>query len=157
MHAEMPSLTKSAYSTTAYNPTAAGLVAGSPSVFHRRDSALEEMIHRQAAAAQGVIKPQLHQASKPMTIRIIKAYIADPNDNLPLDKRVLYSGPEKLTDLTDQELFFEIPINDLLKAHNEVRAKTVDKKASEKFGRDIFLEPVRIRDLKMVVVDIATF
>lgn len=149
MHAEMPSLTKSAYSTTAYNPTHSGLV--------QAGTAVGAIWHDPARPHKPAVQLQTQQFKPPMTIRIIKAYIADPNDNLPLDKRVLYSGPEKLTDLTDQELFFEIPINDLLKAHNEIRAKTVDKKASEKFGRDIFLEPVRIRDLKMVVVDIATF
>lgn len=93
----------------------------------------------------------------PDTARIVKVYIADPNTNLPLEKRVLYTGEEKLTDLTDQELFFEVPIKELLDKHNELRAKTVDKKASEKFGRDVFLEPVRIRDLKMVVTTVAQF
>ena len=91
------------------------------------------------------------------TARIVKVFIADSNDNLPLDKRVIYSGDEKLTDLTDQELFFEVPIADLLAKHNEARKATVDKKQAEKFGRDIYLEPARIRDLKMVVVNVAQF
>lgn len=90
-------------------------------------------------------------------IRIVKIFIADPNENLPLDKRVLFSGEEQLTDLTDQELFFTIPINDLLTKHNALRAETPDRKASDKFGRSIFLEPVRVRDLKMVVVTVAQF
>ena len=89
--------------------------------------------------------------------RIVKVFIADSNDNLPLDKRVLHTGAEQLTDLTDQELFFEVPIAELLAKHNTVRAATVDKKQAEKFGRDIFLEPARIRDLKMVVVTVAAF
>lgn len=91
------------------------------------------------------------------TARIVKVFIADSNENLALEKRVLYSGDEKLTDLTDQELFFDVPITDLLGKHNAVRAATIDKKAAEKFGRDIFLEPARIRDLKMVVVTVAQF
>lgn len=90
-------------------------------------------------------------------MRVVKVYIADDDDNLKLEQRLLYTGDEKLTDFTDQELFFEVPINDILKKHNDVRAKTVDKKASDKFGREIFLEPVRIRDLKMVVVEVAVF
>ncbi len=89
--------------------------------------------------------------------RYIKVFIADINDNLPLASRVLYAGEEKLTDLTDQELFFEVPIAEMLAKHNEVRKVTVDKKQAEKFGRDIFLEPARIRDLKMVVVTVAQF
>lgn len=91
------------------------------------------------------------------TARIVKVFIADPNENLPLDKRVLHTGDEQLTDLTDQELFFEVPIAELLTKHNAVRAATVDKKQAEKFGRDIYLEPARIRDLKMVVVTVAQF
>jgi hypothetical protein len=91
------------------------------------------------------------------TARIVKVFIADSNDNLPLDKRVLHSGAEQLTDLTDQELFFEVPIAEILAKHNEVRKATVDKKQAEKFGRDIYLEPARIRDLKMVVVNVAQF
>lgn len=91
------------------------------------------------------------------TARIVKVFIADSNENIPLAKRILHSGAEQLTDLTDQELFFEVPIADILAKHNEVRAATVDKKAAEKFGRDIFLEPARIRDLKMVVVTVAQF
>lgn len=91
------------------------------------------------------------------TARIVKVFIADSNDNLPLAKRVLFTGEEQLTDLTDQELFFDVPITTLLADHNKVRAATVDKKQAEKFGRDIYLEPVRIRDLKMQVVQIAAF
>lgn len=90
-------------------------------------------------------------------MRVVKVYIADSDENLKLQERLLYTGDEKLTDFTDQELFFEVPMGELLSKHNAVRAKTVDKKASEKFGRDIFLEPVRIRDLKMVVVEVAVF
>jgi hypothetical protein len=89
--------------------------------------------------------------------RIVKVFIADSNENIPLDKRVLYSGEEKLTDLTDQELFFEVSINDLLTKHNEFRKTVIDKAQAEKFGRDIYLEPARIRDLKMVVVTVASF
>lgn len=112
-------------------------------------------------ALQNLVRPiapiqpkELHIVS---TARIVKVFIADSNDNLPLDKRVLWSGDEQLTDLTDQELFFEVPIAEILAKHNAVRAKTVDKKQAEKFGRDIFLDAARIRDLKMVVVTVAQF
>jgi hypothetical protein len=91
------------------------------------------------------------------SFRIVRVVIADTDQNLPLDLRVLYSGGEKFTDLTDQELFFEIPIKDFMDRHNQTRVKTLDKKATDKAGRDVFLEPARIRDLKMVVVTIAEF
>lgn len=110
-----------------------------------------------AEARPAVAAHQAKETTIVSTARIVKVFIADSNDNLPLDKRVMYSGDEKLTDLTDQELFFEVPISEILAKHNEVRKATVDKKQAEKFGRDIFLEPARIRDLKMVVVNVAQF
>lgn len=88
------------------------------------------------------------------TRRLVKVVIVDPNENIPLDQCLLYSGEEKLTDATDQELFFEIDIKSLLAKHNEGRVKLVDKKVKE---RTEYLEPAKIRDLKMVVVNIATF
>ena len=92
------------------------------------------------------------------TRRIVQVFIADPNDNVPLDKSVLYTGEQKLTDLNDTELFFEVPnLQDLIKSHNTVRSSTLDKDASKKAGKDIFLDPVKIRDLKMVVVTVAQF
>ena len=87
--------------------------------------------------------------------RIVQVFIADPNDNMPLDKSVLYTGEQKLTDLNDTELFFEVPISELLKKHNAIRSTTLDKDASKKAGKDVVLDPARIRDLKMVVVTVA--
>ena len=89
--------------------------------------------------------------------RIICVYVADTDDNIEVEKRLLYTGDEKLTDATDQELFYDVPINDLLTKHNEFRKTVTDKKQSEKFGRDVKLEPIRIRDLKMTIVTIASF
>lgn len=90
-------------------------------------------------------------------MRIVKVFIADPDENLPLESRVIYQGEEKTTDLTDQELFFEIPIADILKKHNDLRQTITHKKASDRFNKEVFLDPVKVRDLKMVVVTIASF
>ena len=89
--------------------------------------------------------------------RIICVYVADTDDNIEVEKRLLYTGDENLTDATDQELFYDVPINDLLTKHNEFRKTVTDKKQSEKVGRDVKLEPIRIRDLKMTIVTIASF
>lgn len=91
------------------------------------------------------------------TRRLVKVIIADPNENVPLKDCLLYSGSEQFTDSTDQELFFEIGINNLLMEHNLKRVHFLDKQATKKAGKDVFLEPVRIRDLRMVVVEIAKF
>ena len=89
-----------------------------------------------------------------VTRRLVQVIIVDPNDNIPLDQCLLYHGEPKLTDATDQELFYEIEIKDLLSKHNEKRVNIVDKKVKE---RTELLEPAKIRDLKMVVVTIASF
>ncbi len=91
------------------------------------------------------------------TTRIVRIYIADTDENVPLEKRLMFSGDEKLTDATDQELFFDVPIAQILADHNSFRLSITDKAQSEKFGRDVKLEPIRIRDLKMTVVTIASF
>lgn len=86
--------------------------------------------------------------------RLVKIIIIDPDENVPLDKCLLYSSAEKLTDATDQELFFEVDIKVLLDAHNDYRVTLRNKAVKE---RDEKLEPARIRDLRMVVVNIASF
>jgi len=94
---------------------------------------------------------------KPMSCRIVRVFIVDTDEALKVEDRVLYRGEEKLTDSTDQELFFEVDIKAALETHNAKRVSTADKKASIKMGKEIFLEPVRIKDLSMVVTEIAKF
>ena len=89
--------------------------------------------------------------------RIVQVFIVDQDERVSLDQVLLYRGEQELTDATDKELFFEIDVKDLLERHNEQRAKILDKEASARSGRDVYLEPTRIRDLKMVVVTVATF
>jgi hypothetical protein len=96
---------------------------------------------------------QFQQEKKPMSIRrVVQVFVADPNENIPLDDCLLFKGDEKLTDATDQELFFELDIKDLLEKHNEKRVKVIDKKVKD---RTEYLEPAKVRDLKMVVVTVA--
>lgn len=97
------------------------------------------------------------QFTIPMTKRIVRVYLADTDENVPLDKSILHATQEKLTDLTDQELFFEMPVQDVLTKHNSLRVTLLDKKATARSGRDTFLEPVKIRDLKMTVISVASF
>ena len=86
--------------------------------------------------------------------RLVQVFIADPDENVPLKSALIYSGEQKFTDATDQELFYEIDIKTILEKHNAERVQFVNKKVKE---RTEYLEPVKIRDLKMVVVSIATF
>ncbi len=111
--------------------------------------------HQQQQEYRQQATQPMHETKTPR--RLVQVFIADTNENVPLEKCLLYSGTLKLTDLNDTELFFEIPINDLLKTHNEQRIKWIDKDASRKAGKDIFLEPVKIRELQMRVVNVAQF
>lgn len=86
--------------------------------------------------------------------RLVQIFIADPDENVPLDQCLLYSGAQKLTDLTDQELFFEIDVKKILDEHNAKRVMLVNKAVKE---RTEHLESARVRDLKMTVVTIASF
>lgn len=89
--------------------------------------------------------------------RYVQIFIIDPDSRVPLDKSALYEGNPFLTDLTDQELFYELEIKSILADYNSYRITVQDKKASDKFGRDVLLEAVKIRDLSMTVVEIAAF
>lgn len=86
--------------------------------------------------------------------RLVKVIVVDPNENVPLENCILYSGNEKLTDMNDQELYFELDMKSMLAKHNEKRVTFIDKKVKE---RTEHLEPAKIRDLKMVVVTVASF
>jgi hypothetical protein len=107
-----------------------------------------------AGGASGAYYDYKPKESRMPGRRYVRVLVVDPNENIPLDQCVLYAGEEKLTDLNDQELFFELDIKSLLAAHNECRAEIIDKKVKE---RTEFLEPAKIRDLKMVVVTVAEF
>jgi hypothetical protein len=86
--------------------------------------------------------------------RLVQVVIVDPDENVPIEQCLLHHGEPKLTDATDQELFFEIDIKRLLDAHNEKRVKLTNKKVKERVEQ---LEPAKIRDLRMAVVEIARF
>lgn len=149
MNSEMPQMLTSSYASST---TTADMLAGA--VARRIQAPVGLPVN--LAQAMGI-----NQAKEPLPManqtRIIRIYVADTDENLDVEKRLLYSGEEKLTDATDQELFYDVPINDLLSKHNDFRKTVNDKKQSEKFGREVKLEPIRIRDLKMTIVTIASF
>jgi hypothetical protein len=88
--------------------------------------------------------------------RLVRVVIIDPHPSVDVKESTIYDSKEMLTDLTDQELFFESNIKSLLDKHNEKRVKMVDTEASEKTTTE-YLKPAKIRDLKMHVVVIAQF
>lgn len=121
------------------------LFVGQPSSLHDIiDKHFPAPDHKQEKAAM---------AAAP-TRRLVQVFIADPDENVSLEKSLLYTGPQKLTDATDQELFFEIDIKSIMEKHNAVRLQLVNKKVKERVE---YLEPARVRDLRMVVVNVASF
>lgn len=157
MIGDMPSMTSSAYGsdTRVFGLNAAGnLAIGAVGGLVGGDN--QKALYAAMKHQANFPVEQMQQPKEPpmASRRLVKVVIVDPNENVPLDDCVLYSGEEKLTDATDQELFFEIDIKGILEAHNAKRVTVVDKKVKE---RTEYLEPAKIRDLKMVVVNVATF
>ena len=148
---DTPAIASSTYGSTAHNLGNFKLFQNAGVNFGDSiDSKLDLMM----AAAQQRVGQQKQENTSMSSRRLVKVVIVDPNENIPLDCCVLYSGDEKMTDETDQELFFEIDIKKILDEHNAKRGLLIDKKVKE---RTEYLEPAKIRDLKMVVVNIASF
>ena len=95
------------------------------------------------------------EENEDMARRFVQVFIIDSDESVPLADAVLYQGEPFLTESTNEELFFEIDIKERLDAHNKKRVTLYKKGKSHKPENK--LEAARIRDLAMVVVDIATF
>jgi hypothetical protein len=173
-NADMPMMTAASYGTSTditWSENTTGATGwgpagpqGSPGPLAQEFQRLAQQSHidyrspqreRRIVQTETSIESETHMSSP--NRRIVQVFIADPNENVPLEESVLFKGDQKLTDATDTELFFEVPIADILKTHNEKRVKLLDKDATKKAGKDVLLDPVKIRELKMVVVTIASF
>src|ERR1700719_4310620 len=164
---DLPHISSSSATASQYNLAAQGLAFGNQFVgdLARQNDPFRDQVLRQArqisldAAGRGQLltRPQatIPTVEEPvMSRRLVQVYIVDPDENVSVDQAMLYKGAKQFTDLTDQELFFEIDIKSILNQHNEKRVKLINKKVKE---RTEHLEPAKIRDLKMVVVTIAQF
>lgn len=180
MAKELPTIARSSYSTRASGPVGPG--RRDPAVVRQLFEAQMGKEHETPTSAFFSTRPtemaqafdrfqlddesgssQSHSSSSSKSSkgefmrRIAQVFIADTNENIALDKGLLFQGEPTFTDLTDEELFFELDMKSMLEVHNAVRLATLDKRASKTSGRDVYLEPARIRDLNMVVLDIAVF
>lgn len=99
-------------------------------------------------------KPIVQKKEKDMR-RYVQIFLADPDPRVPIDKCLIHSTEPKMTELDDNELFFDVDVRRLVDHYNEtVRTKVIDKTVKD---REVFLEPARIRDLAMNVTTIAKF
>lgn len=171
---DVPSIASSAYSSTAYGVGASGGLiettntsaaagqwftlggTGGGAGGSAGGNPLAALVQPRAKVIreQHTHRDQHKELMMAVSCRFVRVLIVDPNENVPLEDRIVYRGEEKFTDLTDTELYFELDIKDLLARHNEKRIKMIDKSVKE---RTEHLEPVKVRDLKMVVVNIASF
>lgn len=151
---EMPSLMATSYA--AANTVFGGIANGGAfETFKAWEQPKDDASKRLAAilvANAAINKPK--EADMSEKRRLVRVLMVDPNDDVPVESALLYDSKEVFTDKTDQELYFDIPVVDILKAHNEKRTKLVNKAVKD---RTEYLEPARIRDLKMLVIALATF
>lgn len=148
--ADMPQITGASYGSLTTN-------AIDFAAFEPAEQPLARMarplLWQQAQQTQEIESTPMANSSR----RIVQVFVADPHPDVPLDKALLHQGEPKFTDANDQELYFELELPKVLAAHNEQRVKWLDKDASKRAGKDIFLEPIKLRDLRMVVVTVAQF
>lgn len=83
--------------------------------------------------------------------RIVQLIAVDTNINVPIERSVIYTGEDVLTDKSDAELILDMDMLKLLPAYNEYRVRVVDRDRSETSGRDIFLEPLKIDNVQFLV------
>lgn len=151
---DMPTISACNYASLNYNWVNPDLISGAS--IPESDSQLKQ-VQNFLLRSQSSSLPIQQPKAIIMSRRIVRIYIVDRTEDVPLEQAVLYTGAEKLTDLNDQELYFEVPVKDLLDKHNLLRATILNKKATERAGKDIFLDPLKIRDLVMSVTTVAAF
>ena len=91
---------------------------------------------------------------KKMSRRIVNIYIVDTDINVPAERALIYRKENVFTDATDQELLFGINIPELLTEYNKFRITVRDKSFKQE---QIMLEPARIGDLQLRIVEICKF
>ena len=92
-----------------------------------------------------------------MNRRFVRVLIVDPDERIRAEDALLYVGKSHLTDMTDEEIFLALDLGTLLAKHNAVRETILDEEETRKRGKDVYLPPIKIRDLAKRVVVIATF
>lgn len=162
-HDDMPAMTASVYGTTSHS-----LGTGWPAVgddtwvntaADERTRRLQHMLVARPNIPPMTI-PILTQEQQTMAtkdkLRIVRVFLVDPDERVPLDQRILYKSGEITTEATDQELYFDIQVAELLRSHNKLRAGILYKEPGSKEAAEP-LKEIRIRDLVMSVTTIAEF
>lgn len=76
--------------------------------------------------------------------RYVSIWIIDQDENVPLEKSLIYEKTMLWTDKTPDELRADIPLNALLEKHNKLRETLKNKE-------DKPLKRIRLRDLQVII------
>lgn len=167
---EMPVITTSMLTTSNVGWTGEGITAERPGTVPgltvSRTAPRGETEASGAAGVHGLPGPRgprgdvgisLEEEKMEETRRLIQVVVIDPDERLDDGDSLLYLGEVKFTSASDQELYFELGIKEILEDHNSKRKILLDEETSAKAGREIYLKPIRIRDLRMQVIQFAAF
>lgn len=93
-----------------------------------------------------------------MTLKTVNLTLVDNNPNLKAAQKIVYQSLNLVTEHNDDRTIQQVLITgDVAKAlaeHNLKRVKVVDKEILRNTGRDVYLEPVEIFDLKWQVIQV---
>lgn len=101
-----------------------------------------------------VINMAMLVEKKDWTKRLVIMAIVDPDLKVPVEKSILMQKGPFMTDMDDQELFMTSEPHRLLTDHNLLRLGLT---TPDDEGKAKKLSPIRLRDLKMTVVELAVF
>lgn len=157
----LPNFTASSY-TTSNIPAGSALWSSDGAVERRLAQEAFKQYANINSASAFMQQPKEISVSTPVQIksklRVVRVFLVDTDERVPVDKRILHRSDEMTTDATDQELYFDIPVTELLKKHNAVRATVEwEEKTSEGTRTRTGLKEARIRDLTMSVTTVAQF
>jgi predicted MPP superfamily phosphohydrolase len=166
-YGDMPTFANSAATSSTFTVADGTLVSGTTTGLHYGD--VTDAYKRQFMAAKFVgnqsyignggatmsrVNEKAIASEVKNKLRVVRVFLVDPDERLPVESRILHKTEELITDATDQELFFGIPVASLLEGHNKLRASTEwEQRGKTKKG----LKEIRIRDLVMSVTTLAEF
>jgi len=112
--AELPIMNAMSYQNSTADPEAMLRAVGA---FGEHRSFTQQGIIRHNASPEQKEMPTTAATQR----RLVQVFILDPDENVPLDKALLYQGKQVMTDLTDQELYYDIDIKSVIEKHNAYR------------------------------------
>jgi hypothetical protein len=103
------------------------------------------------------IYPTVLQNQKEVCMkRLVRIMVVDRCEDVPADESILFQE-EMFTELTDEEIWLSIGLEDALEKYNAKRILLLDKAISREQGRDVVLEPLRLKDVAKVITTLASF